>query len=92
MAYISAGGALGGVLAVAGIGNYIATILQEAGLPLLLVGDIITVTIRIAQGPASVSRGATERLRRVNTRVPDRRHPRKPNTASRTPARPQVRR
>ncbi len=54
-AITAAGGAFGGMLALSGIGDYIATTLEGIGIPLLVAGFVIAATIRIAQGSATVA-------------------------------------
>ncbi|TYL40113.1 gluconate permease [Natronococcus pandeyae] len=54
-AITAAGGAFGAMLAAAGIGDYIAAILADVGIPLLVAGWVIAATIRIAQGSATVA-------------------------------------
>lgn len=54
-AITAAGGAFGATLAAAGIGDYIATLFQDVGIPLLVAGWVIAATIRIAQGSATVA-------------------------------------
>ena len=54
-AITAAGGAFGGMLALSGIGDYIATALEGIGIPLLVAGFVIAATIRIAQGSATVA-------------------------------------
>jgi gluconate:H+ symporter, GntP family len=54
-AITAAGGAFGAMLAESGIGDYIATVLEGLGIPLLVAGFVIAATIRIAQGSATVA-------------------------------------
>ncbi|RJT08043.1 GntP family permease [Halococcus sp. IIIV-5B] len=54
-AIVAAGGAFGGMLAAAGVGEYIAGALQEVGLGLLITAWIIAAAVRIAQGSATVA-------------------------------------
>ncbi|MFC6904273.1 GntP family permease [Halalkalicoccus tibetensis] len=54
-AITAAGGAFGATLAEAGIGDYIATLFADIGIPLLIAGFVIAATIRIAQGSATVA-------------------------------------
>ncbi|WP_122089650.1 GntP family permease [Halalkalicoccus subterraneus] len=49
------GGAFGGMLATAGIGDYLAGGLQEIGIGLLVTAWLIAAAIRIAQGSATVA-------------------------------------
>lgn len=50
-----AGGAFGSLLAASGIGGYIANILTNLGLPLLVAGFVIAAAVRIAQGSGTVA-------------------------------------
>lgn len=50
-----AGGMFGEVLTATGIGNAVASSLNEAGLPLMLTGFVIAVVMRVAQGSATVA-------------------------------------
>lgn len=54
-AIVGAGGAFGGMLAAAGVGEYISSALQEVGLGLIVTAWIIAAAVRIAQGSATVA-------------------------------------
>ncbi len=55
IAITAAGGAFGGLLQTAGVGEYLADLLAEAGIPLLVTGWLIGGVIRIAQGSGTVA-------------------------------------
>lgn len=55
IAITAAGGAFGALLRTAGVGEYIAGTLAEAGIPLLVSGWLIGGVIRIAQGSGTVA-------------------------------------
>jgi len=55
IAITAAGGAFGALLRTAGVGQYIADTLAEAGIPLLVTGWLIAGVIRIAQGSGTVA-------------------------------------
>jgi gluconate:H+ symporter, GntP family len=55
IAITAAGGTFGGMLAIAGVGEYIADGLVEAGLPLLFAGWLVAAVIRVAQGSGTVA-------------------------------------
>lgn len=55
IAITAAGGAFGALLRTAGVGEYIAGTLAEAGIPLLVTGWLIGGVIRIAQGSGTVA-------------------------------------
>lgn len=50
-----AGGMFGGVLRASGIGDALASTLSDLGIPILLATYIISVSLRLAQGSATVS-------------------------------------
>lgn len=50
-----AGGMFGGVLRASGIGDAIASSLEQAGMPVIAAGFIIAAAIRVAQGSATVA-------------------------------------
>ncbi|WP_298252014.1 GntP family permease [uncultured Arthrobacter sp.] len=50
-----AGGMFGGVLRTSGIGDALADVLGELGIPLILAGFLIAAILRIAQGSATVA-------------------------------------
>ena len=54
-AITSAGGAFGALLAAAGVGSYIAGILQGLGFQLLVTAWVIATAVRIVQGSATVA-------------------------------------
>ena len=54
-AITAAGGAFGAMLAAAGIGGYIADILSQFGLGILVTAWVIATAVRIAQGSATVA-------------------------------------
>jgi GntP family gluconate:H+ symporter len=54
-AITSAGGAFGALLAAAGVGTYIASILQGLGFQLLITAWVIATAVRIVQGSATVA-------------------------------------
>jgi len=55
IAITAAGGAFGALLRTAGVGEYIAGSLSEAGIPLLVTGWLVAGVIRIAQGSGTVA-------------------------------------
>ena len=55
IAITAAGGAFGGLLRTAGVGEYIANGLAEAGIPLLVTGWLVGGVIRVAQGSGTVA-------------------------------------
>jgi len=55
IAITAAGGAFGALLRTAGVGEYIAGGLSEAGIPLLVTGWLVAGVIRIAQGSGTVA-------------------------------------
>ena len=55
IAITAAGGAFGALLRTAGVGEYIAGALSEAGIPLLVTGWLVAGVIRIAQGSGTVA-------------------------------------
>jgi GntP family gluconate:H+ symporter len=55
IAITAAGGAFGAMLQQAGVGQYIASNLQDLGLSLLVVGWLIAAVIRVAQGSGTVA-------------------------------------
>lgn len=55
IAITAAGGAFGGLLRAAGVGEYLANGLAEVGIPLLVTGWLIAGVIRIAQGSGTVA-------------------------------------
>ncbi len=57
-----AGGMLGGVLRISGIGDALTTSLSDLGLPLLLQAFIIATALRVAQGSATVALTTTAGL------------------------------
>ncbi|GAB7021186.1 GntP family permease [Halostagnicola bangensis] len=54
-AITAAGGTFGGMMAIAGVGDYIATGLVEYGLPLLFAGWLIAAMVRVSQGSGTVA-------------------------------------
>ncbi|MGY2744099.1 GntP family transporter [Pseudarthrobacter sp. O4] len=52
---VAAGGVFGGVLQVSGIGKALSETLDTLGVPLLLLGFIISLALRAAQGSATVA-------------------------------------
>ena len=50
-----AGGMFGAVLRASGIGDALATTLEEVGLPLIAAGFVIAAILRVAQGSATVA-------------------------------------
>ncbi len=52
---VAAGGVFGGVLQVSGIGAALSETLDKLGVPLLLLGFIISLALRAAQGSATVA-------------------------------------
>ncbi|RKD97683.1 GntP family permease [Halopiger aswanensis] len=54
-AITAAGGAFGAMLAASGIGDYLAGILQEFGIGLLITAWLIAAIVRIAQGSATAA-------------------------------------
>jgi len=50
-----AGGMFGGVLRASGIGDALADVLGDLGIPLILAGFLIAAILRIAQGSATVA-------------------------------------
>lgn len=50
-----AGGMFGGVLRSSGIGDALADVLTDLGIPIILAGFIIAVIMRVAQGSATVA-------------------------------------
>lgn len=57
-----AGGMFGGVLQASGIGDALASSLSGLGIPLILAGFIISATLRVAQGSATVALTTTAGL------------------------------
>ncbi|MEE1621449.1 GntP family permease [Zafaria sp. J156] len=57
-----AGGMFGGVLRTSGIGDALADVLGDLGVPLLLAGFLISGVLRIAQGSATVALTTTAGL------------------------------
>lgn len=55
IAITAAGGAFGSLLGTAGVGQYLADTLAEAGIPLLVTGWLIGGVLRIAQGSGTVA-------------------------------------
>lgn len=55
IAITAAGGTFGAMLAIAGVGEFIADGLQELGLGLLFAGWLIAAVIRVAQGSGTVA-------------------------------------
>lgn len=55
IAITAASGTFGGMLAIAGVGDYTANGLAEIGLPLLFAERLIAAIIRVAQGSRSVA-------------------------------------
>lgn len=55
VAIMASGAAFGSVLAVAGVGEYVAEVLAAMGLPLIFTGWLVASMVRIAQGSATVS-------------------------------------
>lgn len=55
IAITAAGGAFGALLGTAGVGEYLAGGLSEAGIPLLVTGWLVAGVIRIAQGSGTVA-------------------------------------
>lgn len=55
IAITAAGGAFGSLLGTAGVGEYLANTLADAGIPLLVSGWLIGGVIRIAQGSGTVA-------------------------------------
>ncbi|WP_427173249.1 GntP family transporter [Arthrobacter sp. 92] len=52
---VAAGGVFGGVLQVSGIGQALSETLDKLGVPVLLLGFIISLALRAAQGSATVA-------------------------------------
>ncbi|MEZ2391678.1 GntP family transporter [bacterium RCC_150] len=52
---VAAGGVFGGVLQVSGIGAALSTTLDSLGVPIILLGFIISLALRAAQGSATVA-------------------------------------
>lgn len=50
-----AGGMFGGVLRTSGIGNALADVLGDIGVPLIIAGFLISAILRVAQGSATVA-------------------------------------
>ena len=50
-----AGGMFGGVLRASGIGQALADVLQDIGLPVIVAAFVISVLLRVAQGSATVA-------------------------------------
>jgi GntP family gluconate:H+ symporter len=50
-----AGGMFGGVLRASGIGDALADVLEDVGLPVIVAAFVISVLLRIAQGSATVA-------------------------------------
>ncbi|EMY34884.1 gluconate permease [Arthrobacter crystallopoietes BAB-32] len=50
-----AGGMFGGVLRTSGIGDALADVLGDVGIPLILAGFLISAILRVAQGSATVA-------------------------------------
>ncbi|SES97287.1 GntP family permease [Thorsellia anophelis] len=57
-----AGGMFGGVLRASGIGDALATLLADTGLPVIVAAFIIATCIRVAQGSATVALTTTAGL------------------------------
>lgn len=57
-----AGGMFGGILRESGIGNALATVLSDFGIPVILAAFIISSCLRIAQGSATVAVTTTAAL------------------------------
>jgi len=57
-----AGGMFGGVLRTSGIGQALADVLGDLGIPLILAGFLISSILRIAQGSATVALTTTAGL------------------------------
>lgn len=55
IAIVAAGGAFGAILALSGIGEYVADLLGAFGIPLLVTGWLIAALVRVAQGSATVA-------------------------------------
>ena len=52
---VAGGGVFGAVLQTSGIGNALATTLDGVGVPLILLGFVLTLILRAAQGSATVA-------------------------------------
>ncbi|WP_448618709.1 GntT/GntP/DsdX family permease [Geodermatophilus sp. URMC 65] len=50
-----AGGMFGGVLGASGIGQALAGVLGDIGLPVIVAAFVISVLLRVAQGSATVA-------------------------------------
>jgi len=57
-----AGGMFGGVLRASGIGNALAQVLSNAGMPAIVAAFLISASLRIAQGSATVALTTTAAL------------------------------
>lgn len=57
-----AGGMFGGVLRATGIGDALATLLSDAGMPVIVAAFVIAAALRIAQGSATVALTTTAAL------------------------------
>ncbi|MDH2924041.1 GntP family gluconate:H+ symporter [Nicoletella semolina] len=57
-----AGGMFGGVLRASGIGEVMATMLSDTGMPIIVAGFLISTALRIAQGSATVAITTTSAL------------------------------
>lgn len=55
IAIVAAGGAFGAMLALSGVGEYVASLLASVGIPLLVTGWLIAALVRVAQGSATVA-------------------------------------
>ena len=57
-----AGGMFGGVLRASGIGDALAGLLADTGMPIIVAGFIISASLRVAQGSATVALTTTAAL------------------------------
>jgi gluconate:H+ symporter, GntP family len=57
-----AGGMFGGVLRASGIGNALANVLAETGMPVIVAAFVISACLRVAQGSATVALTTTAAL------------------------------
>ncbi|WP_328460018.1 GntP family permease [Actinoplanes sp. NBC_00393] len=57
-----AGGMFGGVLRASGIGEALAGVLEDTGMPVIVAAFVISVLLRVAQGSATVALTATAGL------------------------------
>jgi GntP family gluconate:H+ symporter len=57
-----AGGMFGGVLRASGIGNALADVLSNIGLPLIVAAFVVSAILRVAQGSATVALTTTAAL------------------------------